>query len=99
MFNIRFSVEVEIDLKKISLFYRNRIMDEIEVQLSNDPTEITKNKKILINLSPPWTGLSIVRELRVGEYRIFYDVDEIKRVVFIRAVRKKPPGKTTEEIL
>ncbi|MHB8483101.1 MAG: type II toxin-antitoxin system RelE family toxin [Nitrospiria bacterium] len=99
MFNIWFSAEVEADIKKISLFYRNRIMDEIEVQLTNDPTAITKNKKILINLSPPWTGLSIVRELRVGEFRIFYDVDEPKKEVFIRAVRKKPPGKTTEEIL
>ena len=38
-------------------------------------------------------------ELRVGQYRVFYDVDEGKRVVYIRAIRRKPHGKTTKEIL
>lgn len=99
MFRILFSTEVERDLKKIARFYRNRILDEIEAQLSDHPTDITKQKKVLIDLSPPWTGVSIVRELRVGAYRVFYDVDEANNAVYIRAVRKKPSGKTTEEIL
>jgi len=86
-------------MKAIARFYRNRILDEIEAQLSDHPVDITKQKKVLINLSPPWTGVSIVRELRVGDYRVFYDVDEANKVVYIRAVRKKPSGKTTEEIL
>jgi len=38
-------------------------------------------------------------ELRVGEFRVFYDVDEEAQTVFVRAVRHKPPHKTTEEIL
>jgi mRNA-degrading endonuclease RelE of RelBE toxin-antitoxin system len=40
-----------------------------------------------------------VWELRVGEYRVFYDVDEVGGQVVVRAVRRKPPHKTTEEIL
>lgn len=40
-----------------------------------------------------------VWELRVGEYRVFYDVDEATAIVYIRAIRHKPPHKTTEEIL
>lgn len=40
-----------------------------------------------------------VWELRVGEYRVFYDVNEGTSVVMIRAIRHKPPHKTTEEAL
>jgi hypothetical protein len=32
-------------------------------------------------------------------FRVFYDVDEAAGEVIINAVRKKKPGKTTEEIL
>jgi mRNA-degrading endonuclease RelE of RelBE toxin-antitoxin system len=35
----------------------------------------------------------------VGEYRVFYDVGEVERVVYVRAIRRKPPHRTTEEIL
>ncbi len=38
-------------------------------------------------------------ELRVGDWRVFYDVEEKAGKVFVRAVRHKPPHKTTEEIL
>jgi mRNA-degrading endonuclease RelE of RelBE toxin-antitoxin system len=50
-------------------------------------------------LVPPWEHIEPVWELRVGEYRVFYDVNEETAVVMIRAIRHKPPHKTTEEIL
>jgi mRNA-degrading endonuclease RelE of RelBE toxin-antitoxin system len=37
--------------------------------------------------------------LRVGEYRVFYDVSVAESVVYVRAVRKKPRGTRTEDIL
>jgi len=40
-----------------------------------------------------------VWELRINEYRVFYDVDDAAKQVVVRAVRRKPPHKTTEEIL
>jgi mRNA-degrading endonuclease RelE of RelBE toxin-antitoxin system len=42
---------------------------------------------------------SRVWELRVGTYRVFYDVEESERRVIVRAVRRKLPGNTTEDIL
>lgn len=99
MFTVLFSRDVENDLKTISAFYRNKILDEIKKQLTQNPTSLTKNKKVLVNLIPPWEADSMVWEMRVGEYRVFYDVDESIQTVFIRAIRKKPPGITTEEIL
>ena len=40
-----------------------------------------------------------VWELRVGEYRVFYDVNEQEARVIVRAVRRKRPYQATEEIL
>ncbi len=99
MYQILFSEGVEEDLKKISRYYRNEILDKIEKLLLHQPTVPAKNRKILVNLIPPWETVSIVWEIRVGRYRVFYDVDEASKEVYIRAVRKKPYGKTTEEIL
>lgn len=73
--------------------------DRIELQLRHEPARESRNRKILVGLIPPWDHLDPVWELRVGEYRIFYDVGEIKSTVFVRAIRRKPPHKTTEEIL
>lgn len=54
---------------------------------------------MLVNLVPPWDAVSPIWELRIGEYRVFYDVSEAEKTVFVRAIRRKPPGKRTEEIL
>lgn len=75
-----------------------RILDQIEEQLTVQPTQKTRNKKLLPGLKPPWDQELPVWELRVGEYRVFYDVDDADRVVTVRAIRRKPPHATTEEI-
>lgn len=99
MYKIEFAEDVIKDLKKIAPYYRNQIFEEIEVNLSNEPLLSSKNKKILVNLIPPWDAVLPIWELRKGEYRVFYDVDDNEKVVYIRAIRKKSQGKITEEIL
>jgi mRNA-degrading endonuclease RelE of RelBE toxin-antitoxin system len=74
-------------------------LDTIEVQLIHEPAKQTKNKKILIGLAPPWEHVAPVWELRVGDFRVFYDADEAAKAVAVRAIRRKPPHMTTEEIL
>ena len=39
-----------------------------------------------------------VHQLRVGDFRVFYDVDETERVVIVMHVRRKG-RKTTGEVL
>lgn len=99
MFRILFAAAVEEDLKAITPYHRNRILDEIEEALTHEPTAPSKNRKLLVNLLPPWEATSLVWELRSGDYRVFYDVDTAGLAVNIRAIRKKPRGKTTEDIL
>jgi mRNA-degrading endonuclease RelE of RelBE toxin-antitoxin system len=99
MFEIKYADTVAEDLKSLSAKKRATILDKIEEQLRHEPNKVTRNKKMLVDLSPPWPHEEPVWELRIGEYRAFYDVDESGQVVNLRALRRKPPHKTTKDIL
>lgn len=99
MYRLRFAGDVENDLKNLRAHYRRRLLDAMETQLVDEPTKPTRNRKRLVNLVPPWMAEPPIWELRVGDYRIFYDVAEDEHVVYVRAIRRKPSGKTTEEIV
>jgi mRNA-degrading endonuclease RelE of RelBE toxin-antitoxin system len=99
VFEIRFAEGVEEDLRKIRIYYRNQILDAIEEQLAHEPDARTKNRKRLEDLMPSSQGVEPIWELRVGEYRVFYDVAATESVGYVRAVRRKPRGAKTEDIL
>ena len=100
MYSIEYAEGVVDDLALLRTRDRKHVLDQLEKQLKYEPTKKTKNRKPLPRLIPPWEHVEPVWELRVGEYRIFYDdVDDQVLLVTIRAIRHKPPHKTTEEIL
>lgn len=99
MYRIRFAQDVAEDLKRLTAYHRKKVLQVIESQLPHDPTRPTRNRKLLVNLIPPWAAEPPVWELRVGDYRVFYDVSEDEGVVYVRAIRRKPAGRTTEDIL
>jgi mRNA-degrading endonuclease RelE of RelBE toxin-antitoxin system len=99
MFTIEYSEMVAEHLGELRAFDRKKILDQVDAQLSHQPAEQTRHKKKLEGLVPPWEHLEPVWELRVGELRIFYDVNEEESLVIVRAIRRKPPHRTTEEIL
>jgi mRNA-degrading endonuclease RelE of RelBE toxin-antitoxin system len=99
MYSIEYAEGVVDDLATLRARDRKHVLDQLEKQLKYEPTKKTKNRKPLPGLAPPWEHVEPVWELRVGAYRIFYDVDERVSLVMIRAIRYKPPHKTTEEIL
>jgi mRNA-degrading endonuclease RelE of RelBE toxin-antitoxin system len=99
MFTIEYSEMAANHLAELRAFDRKQVLDQIDAQLTHQPTSETRNKKKLVGLSPPWKHLEPVWELRFGEFRVFYDVDEEESGVVVRAVRRKLPHKTTEEIL
>lgn len=96
---MRYAVGAAQDLGDLRPYIRNPILDAIDEQLTCNPEERTRNKQPLVGLTPPWEFVPPLRELRVGSYRVFYDIDEPACVVVVRAVREKPPEKRTEEIL
>ena len=99
VFEIRFAKGVEEDLKKIRAYHRNQIVEAIEEQLAYTPETPTKNRKLLENLIPPWESVPPIWELRVGEYRVFYDVTPTESVIYVRAIRRKPRQAKTEDII
>jgi mRNA-degrading endonuclease RelE of RelBE toxin-antitoxin system len=87
------------ELKKIKAFYRQQIRNAINQQLTNQPTLETRNRKRVAGAKPDFEHAPPLWQLRVRQFRVFYDVNEEQRVVSIRAVREKPLHTTTEEIL
>src|SRR5438874_2196974 len=99
MYTLEYAESVAEDLKDLRAHERRRILDKIDEQLIYAPAQETRNKKVLIGLKPLWEHEEPVWELRVGKYRVFYDVNEVDQRVIVRAVREKPPHQTTEGIL
>lgn len=99
MYRIVYAKSVAADLANLRARERARILDSIEAQLTHEPARQTRNRKSIAGLVPPWEYEEPVWQLRVGDHRVFDDVDEVASVVTVRAIRHKPPHKTTEEIL
>ena len=83
MYSIRFAEGVEEDLGKIRVYYRNQILAAIKKQLTYTPDSPTRNRKLLPNLIPTWEAIPPIWELRIGEFRVFYDVSSEEEVVYV----------------
>jgi len=101
MFAVRFSVGVERDLRALRAYDQTLVLDAIEEQLTHRPDVATRRRKMLEDITAPeeWAAAPPIWQLRVGAFRVFYDVDREKQVVWVRAIRRKPAHKTTGEIL
>ena len=98
MFAILYEEAAQQDLADLRPFEQRRVLDEVDTQLRAKPMTPTRRKKILVGILPPWNAVRPVWRLRVGDLRVFDDVNAAQREVVVRAVRRKG-RKTTEEIL
>lgn len=99
MFRIEIVPEALEELRQVSPFYRRVVERAIETQLSGEPTRASKSRKKLQPLVARFVHEVPLWELRVGDWRVFYDVDEEEKKVIIRAIRRKPKEKRTEDIV
>lgn len=79
-YSIAFSKISLSHLKSFTAREQNIIRDTLIEQLSYEPTIPTKNRK---EMRPNWLA---VWELRIGDFRVYYDVDEEESIVDIRAI-------------
>ena len=93
MFRIVYHPDAAEELRAIRVFDRVRILDDILEQLTLRPHVIEGRKK-RIELGEE----DFILQLRVGAYRVFYDVDAEALEVIVRHVRRKG-RRTTREIL
>ena len=99
LFAIAFSEGVKEDLDSFRPYDCRILLDAIGTQLRHTPHVETKRRKLLHDLVPPFEAIPPVWQLRVGAFRVFYDVSEEERRVYIRAIRRKPGHLKTEESL
>ena len=97
-FSIEVSVSAAREIEVLRPFDRGQVIDAIARNLRTEPTAVTKRRNLLHGARPRFEHVPPVWQLRVGAIRVFYDVDEEKRIVWIRAVRMKG-RRTTQEIL
>jgi mRNA-degrading endonuclease RelE of RelBE toxin-antitoxin system len=80
MFEVIFTDSALDDLRFLKKNERNVVLDAIEQQLATQPLTETRNRKRMRdNELAGW-------ELRVGDFRVYYNVEEASQHVNIRAV-------------
>ena len=67
------------DLKKIDKTWQSRILHKIKTVLAEDPY---RGKRLVGNLSPYW-------RLRVGDYRIIYEIEEERVIVEVIRIKHR----------
>ena len=68
-YKIRFAAKAEDHFDLLSARQQGIVLGAVRMQLSHEPMRPTRNRKLLRpNSLAPW-------ELRVGELRVFYEVD------------------------
>lgn len=87
MFEVVFTQSALDDLRFFRKGEQKVILDAIEERMTAQPLTQTRNRKPLRpNDLSAW-------ELRVGSFRIFYDVDESENLVTVKAVGHKEHNK------
>ena len=80
VYTIDYTAGAEGDLASFRTYEQRLIIDAIDQQLLYEPHQETRNRKLLDpNLLAMW-------ELRIGRYRVFYDLDTVIRLVLVKAV-------------
>ena len=84
MYDIAYHEEASLELGSLRAFDRVGILAAVGRNLRGAPTRLGGTKKRL-----DLEGGGFIYQLRVGEFRVFYDVDEDQRLVVVRHVRRK----------
>ena len=81
---IEYSLDAESHLKELTAHQRAIVIDQVERQLTYQPTYETRNRRPMRpNPIAPW-------ELRIGRLRVYYDVGKSPdATVYIRAIGVK----------
>ena len=80
MYDIEFTPEALDDLKSFRKFEQQKIISGIDSQLKYEPLVETRNRfRMRPNDAAEW-------ELRIGKYRVFYNVEKAIQIVSIEVI-------------
>lgn len=98
-FTVELTVSAREELRAMRPFDRQAVLERIRQVLTSQPDVETKNCKKLPGLKVPWDQVGDTRELKVDEFRVFFEIETATNNVVVKAIRHKPPHLTTEDIL
>ena len=98
-FTVVVAPAAKAELDALRAFEQRQVTDAVDANLIFDPLLSTRKRKSVGGLAAGFQYDPPLWELKVGQLRVFYDVNQEKRTVHIRSVRRKPPGKTTQEVV
>ena len=82
-FDINLTDGAQADLRWFKTYAQRIIVDGIEVHLRYQPS--IGSRKVIAMQPNPIAGW----ELRLGDYRILFDVDEVERIVTVQVIGEK----------
>lgn len=83
MYTIEYSMQALTDIGWFRKHEQSEVFDNVDQQLQFEPLIETRNRKRLKpNATAEW-------ELRIGKFRVFYDVDTVVQIVAIERVAEK----------
>ena len=90
-YEIRYAEEAAEDIRELRAFHQNKVMDGIEEYLTVQPGQESTSR--IKAMSPPfWSQY----RLRVGDFRVYFDVDEEEHAVNVLRVLKKGTASTPQ---
>jgi mRNA-degrading endonuclease RelE of RelBE toxin-antitoxin system len=91
-YRVRYAQESITDLRGFRSFDQRAILEGIERHLTTQPTQVSRSR-IKAMVQPFWSQY----RLRFGEFRVYYDVDDVARQVSVLRILKKGRQTTPEE--
>ncbi len=91
-YEIRYANEAAQDIRGLRKFDQRKVIDGIETHLTHQPRFLSKSR-IKAMSQPFWSQY----RLRVDQFRVYYDVNDEKRIVNIQRVLMKTTNQTPEE--
>jgi mRNA-degrading endonuclease RelE of RelBE toxin-antitoxin system len=92
-YEIRYACEAVQDIRGLRKFDQRKVLDGIEIYLSHQPKFLSRSR-IKAMSQPFWSNY----RLRVDDFRVYYDVNDEKRIVNVLRVLMKTTDQTPEEM-
>ena len=98
-FTVELASNAREELRAMRPFDRQAVLEKVRQVLTSQPNVETRNCKPLHGLKVPWDQVGDTWELKVDEFRVFFQIEPDTENVIVKAIRHKPPHLTTEDIL
>ena len=85
---VKYALQTQDHLRAIEPKYRSLIREQVDLQLLNEPTQETRNRKPLRQPAP----FDAEWEIRFGpdnRFRVLYEIDEVNREILVLAIGVK----------